>query len=218
MTLFRLDASIFPDRSASRELADIVEAEWTAAHPDEQVIRRHIGTSPLPSTAWADAVVGQQLPQDARTPAQQAAVELATTLADELIASDSLLFAVPLYNYGVSQHIKTWFDILYTDPRINEGGPEVLDRPAFLVTVLGGNYGPGSPKAGWDHSTSWLQRTLVDVLGLDLTTIDRRFTLVGVNPALDQFKDLADAMHVEAVRAAEVEGRKFAERGVRKAA
>lgn len=218
MTLFRLDASIFPDRSASRELADIVEAEWTAMHHGEQVIRRHIGTSPLPSTAWADAVVGQQLPQDARTPAQQAAVELATTLADELIAADSILFAVPLYNYGVSQHIKTWFDILFTDPRINEGGPEVLDRPALLVTVLGGNYGPGSPKAGWDHSTSWLQRTFVDVLGLDLTTIDRRFTLVGVNPALDQFKDLAHTMHVEAMRTAEVEGRKFAERGARKAA
>ena len=218
MTLFRLDASIFPDQSVSRELADIVEAEWTAAHPDEQVIRRHVGTSPLPSTAWADAVVGQQLPEDARTPAQQAAVELATTLADELIAADSLLLAVPLYNYGVSQHIKTWFDILYTDPRINEGGPELRDRPALLVTVTGGNYGPGSPKEGWDHSSSWLQRVLVDVLGLDLTTIHRRFTLVGVNPALDAFKDMADGMRIEAVRAAEVEGRKFAERGARKAA
>jgi FMN-dependent NADH-azoreductase len=218
MTLFRLDASIFPDQSVSRELADIVEAEWTAAHPDEQVIRRHIGTSPLPSTAWAEAVVGQQFPEDSRTPAQQAAVELATTLADELIAADTLLFAVPLYNYGVSQHMKTWFDILYTDPRINEGGSELRDRPALLVTVTGGNYGPGSPKDGWDHSSSWLQRVLVDVLGLDLTTVHRRFTLVGVNPALDAFKDLADGMRVEAVLAAEVEGRKLAERGARKAA
>lgn len=218
MTLFRLDATIFPDRSASRELADIVEAEWTTAHPGEQVVRRHIGTNPLPSTAWADAVVGQQLSQDARTPAQQAAVELAATLADELIAADTLLFAVPLYNYGVSQHIKTWFDIVYTDPRIDEGGPELRDRPALLVTVSGGNYGPESPKEGWDHSTSWLQRILVDVFGLDLTTIDRRFTLVGVNPALDPFTDLADAMRVEALRAAEFEGRKLAERGARRAA
>ncbi|MET4782276.1 NAD(P)H-dependent oxidoreductase [Glaciihabitans sp. UYNi722] len=168
MTLFRVDASIFPDQSVSRELADIVEAEWTAAHPGESVIRRHIGTNPLPATAWADAVVGQQLPEDARTPAQQAAVELATTLADELIAADAFLFAVPLYNYGVSQHIKTWFDILYTEPRINKGGPELRDRPALLVTVTGGNYAPGTPKEGWDHSSSWLQRVLVDVLGLDL--------------------------------------------------
>jgi FMN-dependent NADH-azoreductase len=218
MTLFRLDASIFPDRSASRELADIVEAEWTAAHPDERVIRRNIGASPLPSTAWADAVVGQQLPLDARTPAQEAAIELATALADELIAADTLVFAVPLYNYGVSQHFKSWFDILYTDPRISEGGPELRDRPALLVTVSGGNYAPGSPKEGWDHSTSWLQRILVDVFGLDLATVDRRFTLVGINPNLDRFRDMADAMRVDAVRAAEVEGRRLAERGTRRAA
>jgi FMN-dependent NADH-azoreductase len=218
MTLFRLDASIFPDQSVSRDLADIVEAEWTAEHPDEQVIRRHIGTGPLPSTAWAAAVVGQQLPQAARTADQRAAVELATTLADELLAADSLLFAVPLYNYGVSEHIKTWFDILYSDPRVNERGPELSDRPAVLVTVTGGNYGPGTPKEGWDHSTPWLQRILVDVLGLDLTTIHRKFTLVGVNPVLDQFKDMADQMRVEAVRAAELDGRKFAQHGTRKAA
>ena len=218
MTLFRLDASIFPDQSKSRELADIIEAEWTTVHPDEPVIRRHIGSSPLPSTAWAEAVVGQQLPEDGRTPAQQAAVELATTLADELLAADALLFAVPLYNYGVSEHIKTWFDILATDPRIAAGATELRDRPALLVTVTGGNYGPGTPKEGWDHSTSWLQRVLAEVLGLDLATVYRKFTLVGVNPALDAFKDMADGMRVEAVRAAEIEGRKLAERVARKAA
>nr|WP_274636807.1 NAD(P)H-dependent oxidoreductase [Microbacterium bovistercoris] len=212
MTLFRLDASVFPGRSASRELADIVEAEWTAAHPGEAVVRRDIGTDPLSSTTWAEAVVGHRLPQGDRSPAQQAAVELATTLADELFAADALLFAVPLYNYGVSQHVKAWFDILYTDPRVDEGGAPLRGRPALLVTVTGGNYGPGTPKEGWDHSTGWLQRVLTDVLALDLTTVQRRFTLVGVNPALDRFTDMAATMHREALREAEIEGRRFAER------
>lgn len=212
MKLFRLDASVFPDRSASRELADIIEAEWTAAHPGEAVARRNVGTDPLPPTMWAEAVVGQQLAQEDRTPAQQAAVELATTLADELVTADALLFAVPLYNYGVSQHIKTWFDILYTDPRINEGGASLRDHAAVLVTVTGGNYGPGTPKEGWDHSTDWLRRVLGDVLALDLIVVQRRFTLVGVNPALDRFTDMAAEMHVEALREAELEGRRFAER------
>jgi FMN-dependent NADH-azoreductase len=87
-----------------------------------------------------------------------------------------------------------------------------MDRAAILVTVSGGNYGPGTPKEGWDHSTAWLQRILVDIFGLDLTTVDRRFTLVGVNPALDQFKDVAEELRVEAVRQAELEGVKFAQR------
>ena len=56
MTLFRLDASIRVDGSASREIADIVEAEWLAAHPGDTVERRHIGVDVLPADAWAHAV------------------------------------------------------------------------------------------------------------------------------------------------------------------
>ena len=37
MTLFRLDASIRTEGSASREIADIVEDEWRAVHPDEPI-------------------------------------------------------------------------------------------------------------------------------------------------------------------------------------
>ena len=57
MTLFRLDASIRVDGSHSRALGDLVEHEWTAAHPGDRVLRRHLGTDPIPATAWADAVV-----------------------------------------------------------------------------------------------------------------------------------------------------------------
>ena len=52
MSLFRLDASIRVDGSASREIADIVEEEWVATHPGDAVVRRHLGVDPLPSTAW----------------------------------------------------------------------------------------------------------------------------------------------------------------------
>jgi FMN-dependent NADH-azoreductase len=218
MTLFRLDASIFPDRSASRELADIVESEWTATHPDELVIRRHIGTSPLPPAAWADSVVGHQLPEDGAHPCATGRRRTRYDAGRRTARRGHPPLRRAALQQGVSQHVKTWFDILYTDPRINEGGPELRDRPAVLVTVTGGNYGPGTPKEGWDHSSSWLERILVDVLGLDLATIHRKFTLVGVNPALDAFTDMADEMRVEAIRAAEIEGRKLAARGARKAA
>ena len=36
-----------------------------------------------------------------------------------------------------------------------------------------------------------MQRILADVGQLDLTVVESGFTLVGVNPALDQFADLA---------------------------
>jgi len=65
-------------------------------------------------------------PPESLTEEQQAALALASTLADELIAADALLFAVPLYNFGVSQHFKTWVDMVITDPRMAAGAEPVL--------------------------------------------------------------------------------------------
>ncbi|MGP3533592.1 FMN-dependent NADH-azoreductase [Microbacterium sp. RD1] len=211
MSLFRLDASIFPSRSASRELADLVESEWLSAHPQSTVVRRDVSADPVPATAWTDAVSASMVPEAERTPGQREAVALATTFADELTAADALLFAVPLYNYGVSQHFKTWFDLTYTDPRTGPEGSALRGKPATLVTVLGGNYAPGTPKEGWDHSTGWLQRVLGDVWGLDLRVVQRPFTLVGVNPALDAFADTAAELKTDAEHSARRSGREIAD-------
>ena len=126
MTLFRLDASIRVEGSASREIADIVEAEWLSAHPGDTVERRHIGVDVLPSDAWPRAVSAAYLPEADRTPEQKSAVALAAALVDELLAADAILLAVPLYNFGVSQHFKTWVDLVVTDPRAAAGGPGLL--------------------------------------------------------------------------------------------
>ncbi|MDF2491842.1 MAG: azoR1 [Microbacterium sp.] len=210
MSLFRLDASIMPPTSASRALGDIVEGEWLAAHPDSSIVRRDAAADPVPATYWAAAVTAGFTPEADRSALQREAVAHATRLADEMIDADALLLTVPLYNYGVSQHVKTWFDLAYTDPRINPQGTALRGKPAVLATVLGGNYAEGTPKAGWDHSTDWLRRVLEDVWGLDLHVVQRSFTLVGVNPALDAFADDAAVLRAEAERSARDAGHAIA--------
>jgi FMN-dependent NADH-azoreductase len=198
MSLFRLDASIRTEGSVSRAIADLVEAGWQDGHRSENIVRRHLGTDPIPSTAWPAAVSGSQLPAAERSPEQTAAAALATTLVDELIGADALLFAVPLYNFGVSQHLKTYVDLVITEPRMSAGAVPLAGKPAELVTVRGGSYAAGTPREGWDHSTSWIRRILEDVWRLDLAVVETEFTLVGVNPALDQFTDVAARMRAEA--------------------
>ena len=211
MTLFRLDASIRTDGSVSRAIADIAEQSWRAAGGAERVTRRHVGTDPLPSTSWALSVFANRVDSDSLSPDAKEAVALAATLADELLDADALLFAVPLYNFGVSQHFKTWVDLVITDPRMaSSAGQPLKGRPAVLVAVRGGAYGPGTPREGWDHASGWMRRILDDVWGLDLRVVETEFTLVGVNPALDQFKDLAVSMRREADLAAKQHGRHLA--------
>jgi FMN-dependent NADH-azoreductase len=210
MSLFRLDASIRVEGSHSRAIADIVEQEWRNAHPSEPVVRRHAGVDPIPATAWATAVFARRTSEESRTDEQRAALALAATLTDELVAADVLLFAAPLYNFGVSQHFKTWVDMVITDPRMAAGAQPILaGKPAVLVTVRGGNYRPGTPREGWDHATGWMRRVLGDVWHLDLKVVEAEFTNVGVNPALDRFTDLARQLRREAEEQARRHGREL---------
>jgi FMN-dependent NADH-azoreductase len=199
MPLFRLDASIRVEGSHSREIADLVEKPWRDAHPDDTVITRQVGLAPLPSTAWANAVAGSWTPADQRAPEQAEAVALAATLADELIAADALLFALPLYNFGVSQHFKAWVDLIITDPRFAPGGEQVLaGKTAIVVLVRGGGYGPGTPRAGWDHGEGWIRRILEDVWGLNVEVVELELTLAHQVEAMAELRPLADELRSKA--------------------
>lgn len=205
MSLFRLDASILPGTSASAELADIVEAEWTAAHPDKPVVRRHLGTDPLPADAWAQAHIGALTPEADRTPAQREARLLAESLVAELEAAEAVLLAVPLYNFGVSQHFKTWVDLVIAGAPL--GSPVLKGKPTVLATVRGGGYAPGTPREGWDHSTPYLRRILADLWQADLTVVERELTLAATSPGMQHLRDLAADLHTKALIAAGEAGR-----------
>ncbi len=210
MTLLRIDASVLGPRSASAELADLVLAQWSAERPDEPVVRRHLAENPLPSDAWALANAALFTPAEQRPPAQREALDLAMALLRELREADAVVLAFPLYNYGVSQHVKAWIDLIMV---ARGGSDEVLaGKPVVLLTTRGGGYGPGLPREGWDHNTGYLRQILGDLWGADLTVVERELTLAGVRPGLDQFLDLAADIKNAAHEAAAVAGKALAAR------
>ncbi|MFT4217521.1 MAG: NAD(P)H-dependent oxidoreductase [Micropruina sp.] len=208
MTLLRIDASIQGPRSASSALADLVVAEFAAGRPDEAIRTRHIGADPLPSDVWATAVGANFTPEASRTPEQVAAQALAKELAGELVAADAVVLALPLYNWGVSQHVKTWIDLAIAGAPT---GTRLLDgTPTVLVVTRGGGYGPGTPKEGWDHSIGYLRRIVGEVWGADLTVIERELTLARVSPAMAGLVELADSLQQQAEQASREAGRALA--------
>ena len=208
MSVLRVDASILGPRSASSELADLAEAERAATRPGTTFVRRHLGADPLPGDAWTAAIHAGFTPEEQRTEQQRQALALAGTLADELRNAEAAILALPLYNWGVSQHVKTWIDLAIA------GGPtgeRLLDgKPAIVLTTRGGGYGPGTPREGWDHNTGYLRRIIADVWGAELTLIERELTLAGVNPAMDQFLEAAELLKKAAHEAAAQAGRSLA--------
>lgn len=210
MTMLRIDSSIQGDRSASSALADRVVETFREARPEEPVVRRHLAQDPLPADAWATSIAGTYTPEADRTAAQREALALAAELASELQQATSVVLAMPLYNFGVSQHVKTWIDLAIAGA---PQGTRLLEgTPTILLTTRGGAYGAGTPREGWDHNTDFLRRILVDVWGADLTVVEREFTLVGVNPMLDEFAEIAALMHKTADEAASDAGTALASR------
>jgi len=208
MDLLRVDASIQGSRSASSELADLAEAALVSIRPHTRITRRHLGIDPVPADAWPHAAAGGFSPEQQRTEAQQRGLALAGELANELRAAEAAILALPLYNYGVSQHVKAWIDMAIIG---GSQGERFLDgKPVILATSRGGAYGPGTPRAGWDHNTDYLRRIIGELWGADLTLVEREFTLVGVNPALDEFTEIAELMKKDAHQAATEAGRALA--------
>ena len=191
MTLLRVDASIQGPRSASSELADLVLAEWSAARPDGPSSRRHLGADPLPADAWAAAVGAALTPRRAahRRPARgaRAGRGAGRRAARRPTPPCSPCRCTTSASPSTSRPGSTW---------LIAGGAArraLLDgKPVVLLTTRGGAYGPGTPREGWDHNTAYLRRILADVWGADLTVVEREFTLVGVNPALDEFTEEAE--------------------------
>lgn len=203
MKFFRLDSSLRTEGSVSRRLADAVEEQWQQHHPHATFVRRDLGQNPLPQLWPAAVAAGFSGPDAERTPEQTAAVRLAAELVDELVDADAYLFAVPIYNWGIPQHLKNWIDLVVTDPRAGAmAGQFLAGRPAVVVEARGGGYAPGTPREGWDHVTPYLTHIFADTWGLDLSFARAELTLADVNPAMEHLRDLAaqqlDAAHLTA--------------------
>ncbi|MFF0268687.1 FMN-dependent NADH-azoreductase [Kribbella sp. NPDC004536] len=203
-TLLRVDASIRLDGSVSRALADSAEAAWKAEHPDGVVVRRDLGQHPLPATLWptlAGAQVGQEPVAGSERMPLADAKALAAELSAEVRNADAILLAVPLYNFGIAQNVKSWIDVLLIDRELS-GNAELKGRPAIFALARGGGYGPGTPRHGWDHATPYLERIFGDVFGMNIRTAAAELTLAPVTPGMEELIDASkvseSAAHVEA--------------------
>lgn len=208
MSLLRIDSSILGPYSSSRALADVVQKHWLEEHEGATVVARDLATTPIAAESWIAAVSAGQTPEDQRSEAQSAGLALAGELYRELDGAETIIVATGLYNWGVNQLLKSYLDLVVVGAP--QGQQFLAGKDLALVVTRGGYYGEDGPKAGWDHGTPWLVRLLSEVWGANVTLVERDFTLVGVNPALDDFKAQGAALHDAAVVKGQAVGKELA--------
>ncbi|WP_114953890.1 FMN-dependent NADH-azoreductase [Sphingosinicella terrae] len=153
--------------SVSTRLADDFASALLARHPGAKIVRRDVGTEPIPHLTPA-TVAGVRA--EPRTEAEQEARALSDRLIAELQAADLIVIASPMYNFGMSSTLKTWFDHVLRARvtfRYTETGPEGLlkDKKAIVIESRGGLYSEG-PAGVMDTQEPHI-RTLLGFMGID---------------------------------------------------
>lgn len=138
--ILHINASARAEGSISRSLSQVVVD--TISSIDTQVVTRDIGAAPVPllTEAWVGA---NFTPDEARTDAQKEILALSDQLVAELETADTIVFGVPIYNFGVPAAFKAWIDLVARARKTfkyTENGPVGLleGKKAYVVIASGG--------------------------------------------------------------------------------
>jgi FMN-dependent NADH-azoreductase len=146
-TLLLVRASLYGEQGQSSQLAERFVADWRRRNPGGHVIVRDLAADPVPHLTAERFQAFATAPAE-RSPEQQAAVEYSDALIDELRSADTIVLAVPMYNFSVPSTLRAYFDHIARAGvtfRYTSNGPEGLlaGRRAYVFVARGGVYSEG---------------------------------------------------------------------------
>ncbi|RDU95429.1 FMN-dependent NADH-azoreductase [Trinickia dinghuensis] len=147
-TILQLNSAARSQGANSTLLANELAAKLQQANPGAKLVLRDLQADALPHLD--DAVLGAFFtPAEQRTPGQAAIAARSDALIDELQAADVIIIGAPMYNFGISSQLKTYFDWIARAGvtfRYTANGPEglVKGKKVYVVAARGGKYA-GTP-------------------------------------------------------------------------
>lgn len=172
-TLLFVTSSLSGATSTSRLIAAEFVAAWREAHPDTVLVERDLTADSIPHLSQ-ETLAALMTSANQRTAAQKKTVAFADTLIEEVEAANTIVLAVPMYNFSVPSTLKAWIDHIARAQRTfryTAAGPEGLltGKKVFIVTSRGGVYSGESPSRLMDFQEPYL-RAQLGFLGLDDVT------------------------------------------------
>jgi FMN-dependent NADH-azoreductase len=158
-------SSLNGEQGQSTKLAQSL-LENVAAKSTVNVVERDLAKDPLPHLTQAE-LIAWSTEVEQRSEEQHELAVLSDKLVDELYNSDSLVIAMPMYNFGVPSTFKAWIDRIARAGvtfRYSENGPIglVKNKKVIVLAARGGIY-QGTKK---DSQTQYLKDVFA-FIGID---------------------------------------------------
>ena len=139
-----ITSSLFGDQSASKQLSDEFVHGLKMRYPGSVVTVLDLAREPLPHLD-ADEFTVWTVAEEDRTEAQARSASRSDRLITQLLAHDTLVLAVPMYNLGIPSTLKAWIDrVSRADKtfRYTAHGAQGLvgNMQAYLFFARGGRY------------------------------------------------------------------------------
>lgn len=196
--------------SVSREISAEFARTWRKNNPESAYVYRDLAAEPVPHIDDAQIAVMHRLESEgvrdlaaarnaARPGAEADSWAVAWPLVEELLAADTIVLGVPMYNFSVPSTFKAWFDRVLIAPLIADpqtGVGPLTGKKVVVASARGGAYGPNTPRHDSDHQERYL-RAALGMIGLaeDITFLHAEMTKSAHVPRLAQFKDIAVASY-----------------------
>ena len=189
------------EASYSTQVAHALAEKLISEHKDSTLIVHDLAGDPLQhidaSLATALNTAREQL-----LPSQRAVLALSDELVSELMASDIIILAAGMINFGIPSTLKSYIDYILrpgTTFRYTEKGPEGLVRgkKVYLVLARGGIYSDG-PMQALNFQDPYLKAALgfIGLTDIEVITIEgvahgADATARAVNAAMERISALA---------------------------
>ena len=159
-TILQINSAARSQGANSTLLANELAAKLQQSNPGATLVTRDLLVDALPHLD--DAILGAFFtPAEQRSPEQTAIIARSDALIAELQAADVIVIGAPMYNFGISSQLKTYFDWIARAGvtfRYTANGPEGLlkGKKAYIVAARGGKYAGTPNDSHTPHVKSFL--------------------------------------------------------------
>ncbi len=174
-TLLHIDSSPRGTSTSSLLSHQFVD-RFVAKHQGVTVVHHNTTNETLPYVTET-MVNGGFTPEDKRTPEMKEALAFSDKLTYELLAADTLVLGVPMWNFSIPASLKAWIDLIVRSGLTFQYGPDGASglippgKKVYTFASRGGDYAKESSANAYDLQEPYL-RAIFGFLGLtDVTFI-----------------------------------------------